>query len=218
MEHWLRRNRGYLLTFAASVGLSGFLQLAMLQPVGSPVEIAVIEPTPAPTATLAPTPTPAPIAIFVSGEVAQPSVYTLAPGSLVFDAIQAAGGLTATADPTAINQAMRLTDGMQIHVPPRGAAPTPQPFTAPAPTAAPPVAGASPAPDSSTTAGGKVNINSASAAQLDALPGIGPVIAQRVVDYREAHGPFTSVEQITAVSGIGDKLFEKIKDQITTGD
>ena len=110
------------------------------------------------------------------------------------DAVAAAGGLLPGADPAAVNLAAVLTDGQQIAVgvPAAGAAPGP---------AAPP-------------AGGRVSLNSATAADLDALPGIGPVLAQRIVDHRAENGPFTAVEQLDDVPGIGPATFDELVDLV----
>ncbi|HBY99580.1 MAG TPA: hypothetical protein DEP84_37530 [Chloroflexi bacterium] len=208
MRAWFERNRGHLATFIASVGVVGLLQWWGAQRPG--VELQLIEPTPAPTVTMAPTTTPAPLAVFVSGEVAHPDVYFLPPDSRVEDALAAAGGLTAEADPVIVNRAEGVSDGMHIHVPARGTAPTPGPITGTAPNA--------PREERGGNGGAPgirpININTASPEELDQLPGIGPVIAQRIVDYRTANGPFHSIDEVKLVTGIGDKLFTKIKDLI----
>lgn len=144
------------------------------------------------------TPTPATINVYVSGAVHQPDVYTLPLGSLVKDAVAAAGGASAEADLDRINLALRLADQMQVYVPrkgeaaPNGKTPTPA-LTAP------------------------ININTATAEELDRLPGIGPSIAQAILDYRTQTGPFKTIEDINNVKGIGDVLFAKIKGSITVG-
>jgi competence protein ComEA len=206
MGSWFERNRAHLATLIASVGIVGLLQWWVARPPG--VEIRVIEPTLAPTATITPSPTPAPIAVYVSGEVARPDVYLLAASSRVVDAISAAGGFTAGADQVVVNLAQPLSDGMHVHVPARGEAPTPAPLSQAAPAD-------STASSQARTISGPININTASPEELDLLPGIGPAIAQRIVEYRTTNGPFRSIEEIKQVSGIGDKLFEKIRDLIT---
>jgi competence protein ComEA len=146
------------------------------------------------------TPTPATISVYVSGAVNKPDVYTLPLNSIVKDAIAAAGGATADADLERINLAAHLSDQMQVDVPRIG-------------EAAPPPSNGS----SSTAAAGMININTASAEELDKLPGIGPSIAKAIVDYRTTHGLFKQIEAINDVKGIGDALYAKIKDQITVG-
>jgi len=162
--------------------------------------IVVPPPTVAPTAP----PTLAPVRVYVSGAVVTPGVYSLPPKSLVNDALQAAGGATAEADLEKINLAQEVRDQQQIHVPRKGEAAPQQP--APGPNGAAP-----PGP----TAAKKININTATLADLDTLPKIGPVTAQNILDYRTKNGPFKKIEDLKNVSGIGDAIFEGLKDSIT---
>ena len=164
----------------------------------------VIVSTPLPTSTPPHTPTPSPIRVHVSGAVRMPAVYELPPGSIVQDAVNAAGGPTSDADLDHINLAVELCDQQQVYVPRRGEVNPP-----------PPVSGASRA-----AAGQEdmlVNINTAPAAELETLPGIGPALAGRIVEYREANGPFENIEQIQNVPGIGPATFEGLRDLITVG-
>ncbi len=123
----------------------------------------------------------------VTGEVNDPGIYTLDGSNLhISDAIEAAGGLTEYADPGALNLDAPLSDGDIIHVYPLGDAPQ------------------------------KIKINTAEAWLLDAaLPGIGPTLAQRIVDYREENGPFQSIDELLNVDGIGPSTYEEIKDLVT---
>jgi competence protein ComEA len=191
-------------------------------------------------------PTPIPLRIHVTGAVAAPGVYALSRGSIVQDAIDAAGGLAANADTRSLNLAQALVDGDQINIPqlPPTATltPTPRPTDTPAPTitvgpgtpsptACPPdqffdavtnqcrpnPTPNTPSPTSAPAAGGLININTATQAELETLPRIGPAIAQRIIEYRTANGPFTSIEQIMNVKGIGPATFAQIKDLITVG-
>jgi competence protein ComEA len=148
-------------------------------------------------------PTPSPVSIFVdvAGWVRQPGVYEFATGQRVIDAIDAAGGARSGADLAALNLAAPLTDGTQILVPKAGAAP------AGSGTAIPGAAG--------SVDGALVNINTASATELEALDGVGEVIAAAIVDYRTQNGPFTSVDQLEDVSGIGPSTMEGIRDSVT---
>ncbi|MGY1451711.1 helix-hairpin-helix domain-containing protein [Streptomyces sp. SS8] len=136
----------------------------------------------------------------VAGEVRRPGVHRLPAGARVTDALRAAGGVRPGTDLHGLNRARPLADGEQIVVgePPTEAA-------APGPPAAGAVAGGGPA------AGGPVSLNSATAEQLDALPGIGPVMAQRIIDHRTEHGGFSSVEELREVSGIGERRFAELK-------
>jgi len=144
------------------------------------------------------TPSAAPLIVDVAGAVRKPGVYQFQEGDRVVDAIEAAGGPTAKASLDALNLAAPLTDGVQILVP----------VTAPAGAPPPPGAvGSEPAT--------LININTASATELEALPGIGEVIAQRIVDYRTENGPFASVDGLLDVSGIGDAILGDIHDLVT---
>lgn len=164
--------------------------------VPSPVSTLVIE------ATL--TPTPAPIVVFVSGEVVSPGVYTLPPQSRVVDAIEAAGGLGVEADTSAVNQAILLEDGMQIHVPKVGEVATPLPLSG------------EDGSGSATQSAAKLNINTATATELETLPEVGPVTAEAIVRHRETHGAFESVDELLDVPGIGDATLNAIRELVTT--
>jgi competence protein ComEA len=161
----------------------------------------VVVPPPTVAPAIAATPTAAPVRVYVSGAVAAPGVYTLAPKSLVDDALKAAGGAVADADLEKINLALEVRDQQQVHVPRKGEA------APPAPT---PGAGGSAAPG-----GKKININTATLAELDTLPKIGPSTAQQIIDYRAKNGPFKKIEDLKNVSGIGDATFAGLKDLIT---
>ncbi|MGY2081199.1 helix-hairpin-helix domain-containing protein [Modestobacter sp. SYSU DS0657] len=137
------------------------------------------------------------VVVSVIGQVASPGLVTLPAGSRVADALSAAGGLLPEADPASVNAAAVLVDGEQLAVGLPGAVPGP-----------PEAAGGH-------TAGGLLDLNRATAAELDALPGIGPVLAQRIVVHRSNHGPFTSVEQLDDVSGIGPATFAELVDLVT---
>lgn len=135
------------------------------------------------------------VTVSVVGRVARPGLVVLPQGSRVADAIAAAGGLLPDVDPAVVNLAAVVTDGQQIAVAVPGAA-------APG-TAAPPAVA------------GRVSLNAAGVAELDALPGIGPVLAQRIVDHRTENGPFTAVEQLEDVPGIGPVVFDELADLVT---
>ena len=151
---------------------------------------------------LNPPPTPLPLLVHVAGAVAQPGVYTLPPGSRVQDAINSAGGFSDSADRQALNLAALIQDGSRVYVPflvtPEHAQPGPARQATPSPHF-------------------PININTATLAELDSLPGIGPVTAQDIIDYRNRHGSFQRIEDIDQVPGIGPATYEKIKDLITVG-
>jgi competence protein ComEA len=146
--------------------------------------------------------TPAPrgrLFVDVVGAVRRAGLYRLRDGDRVFDAVARAGGATARADLSAVNLAAPLVDGTQVVVPARVSAP-------PGSTASPPAAPA---------AVPKVSLGSATAEQLDTLPGIGPVTAQKIIDWRMTHGPFRSVDALDDVPGIGPARIEQLRDLVT---
>lgn len=142
--------------------------------------------------TILPTPTPGLITVYVSGAVMMPGVYSLPEGSRVEDAITAAGGFAPGAEEASINLAELLVDGQQLDVP--GILETSHIIIL------------------------RININTASAAELNTLPSIGPTTAQAIVDYRLEHGEFATIQDIQRVPGIGPATYEKIKDYITVGE
>ncbi|MFE9865846.1 helix-hairpin-helix domain-containing protein [Streptomyces sp. NPDC005506] len=144
------------------------------------------------------------IVVDVSGKVRRPGIYPLPSGARVADALRAAGGVRTGVDLTGLNRARVLMDGEQVVV---GAPPGPQAFGATGGTAPGGAAGGAGA--SATT--GPVSLNSATVEQLDTLPGVGPVLAQHIVDYRTQHGGFRSVGELREVNGIGDRRFADLQ-------
>lgn len=152
---------------------------------------------------------PVEIVVDVGGAVRNPTVVRLADGARVADAIAAAGGLADDADASGVNQAAVVADGQKVLVPRVGeAVPTADTATG-AGTPAGTQTGSAPGASS-----GLVNINSATADQLDALPGVGPSTAQAIIEDRERNGPFKGIEDLMRVSGIGEKKFEKLRSSI----
>ena len=151
------------------------------------------------------------IYVDIGGAVKEPMLAELPSGSRVEDAIIAAGGLTDTADISSINRAEFLEDGVKIFLPEIAEE------SDDSSSAVPGVTTSGSSSDSSLTgsASGKININTADSTQLQEITGIGPATAQKIIDYRTSNGRFKSIEDIKNVSGIGDKTFEKMKDQIT---
>ncbi len=142
------------------------------------------------------------IMVDIAGAVDKPGVYKLKSESRISQAVESAGGLSEEADQEWINRnlnlARKLTDGEKIYIPKKG-------------ESAPPSAELG---EVAGVVAGKININLASEAELKSLPGIGSGFAQRIIEYRQAHGGFKTIEEIMAVSGIGKKTFEKIKEKV----
>jgi competence protein ComEA len=144
------------------------------------------------------------IVVHVSGAVNRPGVVELPPGSRIHEAIAAAGGSGPGADPDRLNLAAVLTDGQKVHVPQVGE-PLDDSGTAAGETGS--SASGSGVPGATDA---KIDLNSASAEELGALPRVGPVLAQRIVDWRKEHGRFSSVEELDAVDGVGPKMLETL--------
>jgi competence protein ComEA len=142
------------------------------------------------------------VIVYISGAVGAPDVYELPLDARIKDLVLAAGGLTADADPEQINLAERLKDSTHIHVPRRGETPA---------------AGAVVADTADASQSGPLDINTASASDLDGLPGIGQSFADRIIEYRTTNGPFASVEDLQKVKGIGAALFAKIAPLVSVG-
>lgn len=154
--------------------------------------------------TLRPVPTEKLLVIYVTGAVPRAGVYGLPQGSRVQDAISAAGGFLADANKDGINLARALEDGEQLDIPyAEGASPV--------------IGTEVPEATQESSSSDLININTASQAELETLPGIGPTTAQKIILYRETNGPFVSTEDIINVSGIGPGTYERIKSLITVG-
>jgi competence protein ComEA len=147
-----------------------------------------------------PSASPVPIIVDITGSVMRPGVYEFVQGDRVIDAVERAGGAKANADLTTLNLAALLTDGTQIVVPKQGTTGT---------------TGTTGSGDTSSSSAGIVNINTATATEFETLSGIGEVLAAAIVDYRTENGPFTSVDELEDVSGIGPSTLEEIRDQVT---
>jgi competence protein ComEA len=147
------------------------------------------------------------LVVDVVGQVRRSGVVRLPPGSRVLDAVNAAGGAKPSADLNLINLARVLADGEQIVVPKPGEA---VPGASGSQGAGSPAGSSGQGSAGSGSAGGLVDLNTADASALDSLPGVGPVLSQRILDWRTAHGRFSSVDELGEVSGIGDKLLAQI--------
>ncbi|HEY7717992.1 MAG TPA: ComEA family DNA-binding protein, partial [Pedococcus sp.] len=148
------------------------------------------------------------LVVHVVGQVRRPGVLTLPAGARVGDALAKAGGALRGADLGAVNLARPLTDGEQLRIPRPGEvlAGPPGPATEPGTGGGGSGVGGGPGP---------VNLNTATAAVLEELPGVGPVLAQRILDWRTEHGRFTSVDELAEVSGIGEKMFAQLQGKVT---
>jgi competence protein ComEA len=204
--HWTSAFVGALVTAI----LMGGAFLLWGRPEPPPIVLhppPTVTPLPLPTTT----PTPAPLTVYVSGAVVAPGLYSLPAGARAGHALEAAGGLLPDADPAAVNQATLLWDGAQVHVPLQGE-------TASVP---PPGASTSPAngvdgairsgPVIPVAAPGLININTATAAELETLPGIGPARAEDII----ANRPYASIEELERVPGIGPAILEQLRDLVT---
>jgi competence protein ComEA len=148
---------------------------------------------------LLPPPSPAPLTVHVTGAVVSPGVYSLAQGSIYADAVEAAGGCLPKADTDRVNLAAPLTDGQHTYIP----------FQATDQLAPPSVE------QDSAILVQRLNINTASTTDLEKLPGIGPSLAQKILEYRHTHGLFLTIEDLIKVSGIGPAKLDQIRDLIT---
>jgi competence protein ComEA len=187
---------GLVALLAVTLGGAGLWYVRSLP---RPVEVAAVPSGGTASAPASASPSPEVVVLVdVAGWVRRPGVYEFTEGARVIDAIDAAGGARSGAVLEALNLAAPLTDGTQILVPREG-----QEGVAPAPVTG------------GAVAGGLVNVNSAIATELEELPGIGEVIAQRIIDYRTENGPFATVDELLEVSGIGDAILESIRELVT---
>jgi len=187
---------GLVALLAVTLGGAGLWYVRSLP---RPLEVAAAPSGGTASAPASASPSPEVVVLVdVAGWVRQPGVYEFTEGARVIDAIDAAGGARSGAVLEALNLAAPLTDGTQILVPREG-----QEGVAPAPVTG------------GAVAGGLVNVNSAIATELEELPGIGEVIAQRIIDYRTENGPFATVDELLDVSGIGDAILESIRELVT---
>ena len=173
---------------------------------GQTLVLSSASPSP-PSALPSPSPSAPDVVVYVCGAVRSPGVVRLPSTARVADALKVAGGATSSAELSAVNLAARLADGQQIIVPRRGES------SATGGAAASAASGA--AGSAATGPVAPININTASLEELDTLDGVGPVTAQKIIDYRTANGGFKSVDEIKEVSGIGDAKFAAMKDSVT---
>jgi competence protein ComEA len=200
MDNSLSRYRPYIaMMLLFIIVLIGTVYL-LRRSDAAPTPIAIVTPSPRPTATIAS------IVVDVRGAVAKPGVYTLAIGSRVQDVLTLAGEPLANADTRSLNLARKLNDGEQIYIPLQGEV---------LPTVPPASGKGDTKPAATPTRAGKINLNTATLQELDTLPGIGPATAQAIIDYRNQNGAFKKLDDIKKVRGIGDSLYNQIKDLVT---
>lgn len=184
---------------ALALGLVGGIVLWLLREPTVPIEAQLPVVVPASVTTTAPPPTE--VVVHVAGAVARPGVQRLPAGARVIDAVGAAGGPTPEADLARINLAALVLDGSQIYLPAVGEVPPPGVSSG---------GGGPPGGDG----GDVLDLNTATADQLDALPGIGPATAAAIVEHRDTNGPFTSVEELLEVRGIGEAKLAQIRERV----
>jgi competence protein ComEA len=163
----------------------------------------------APTVSASASPSPPPLVIHVAGKVRRPGVLRLPPGARVGDAVTAAGGALAGVDLSSLNLARPLADGEQVLV---GVRPPPGSASAGAVSS---LGGGAGSEGAGLPGTGLVDLNTATAEQLDALPGLGPVLAERIIEHRSTRGRFESVEELRDVTGIGERKFADLRDRVT---
>lgn len=203
MEYLGTRVSQIVLAAAILASLAGGLFLVVRASTGGGIEVVL------PTATAQ---VRLDFKVYMTGAVETPGVYEVREGSRLEDVVAAAGGATKEADLNAVNLAARVGDGEHWNLPKLGeAAASDSVVPATQPTGGLQTTGG---PQANGRAQGKINLNSASAAELEELPGIGEVRAGAIVAYREANGPFTSIDAVTDVSGIGPATLETIRDLV----
>jgi competence protein ComEA len=189
---WVNRHRAVLAAGILGAVAVSVAALVLSRP--SAPQILIQQPSSRPPGS---PPVPALIVVHLSGEILSPGVYQLPLGARVDDAVRAAGGVTAEGDVNRLNLAARLADGQHLVVPRRTEQVTVNLAASPSPMP------------------GRINVNTATVAELDGLPGIGPVTAQRIVAYRQQHGPFTRIDELRDAKLVNQGTLEKIKDLIT---
>lgn len=205
LRDWLAGLGRREVAVLAAVGIlvGGGAVLWYVRSLPRPVTVRALRPEPTPS------PSPTTIFVHVAGWVRRPGVYEFREGDRVIDAIRAAGGPRRGAELDALNLAALLADAQQVLVPRR---------VAPGGSiggAGPGGAGVPSGPGSSPGTQALINVNTATADELEALPGIGEVLAARIVQHRERNGPFTSVDALLEVSGIGEQRLADIRDLVT---
>lgn len=195
MQAWLTNHGAPLLAGIGVLLVVTVGGVLLNRPSSPPIEVRAREPLPTPTVM---------VYVHVDGAVAAPGVYALPAGGRIFEAIEVAGGTLEEADTRELNLAARIADGQKLVIPYRAEA-------LPSADQAPQAAASS--PPAATAA--RININTASQRVLETLPGIGPVTAGRVVEHRQANGPFTRIEQLREARLVNAPTFERIRNLIS---
>ena len=215
-------DRRHLLAYVAAAAVLVVLAVRMLGNTGGAAptpNVATVASAPAPQQPRGERP-PAfskpPIWVDVAGSVRRPGLYSLPTGSRVAAALERAGGPLRRAETTAVNLAAKLADGQQIVVPARGRGGSGAPGTTAgsAPIGAGAAAAGAIGSGPGTQPGAKISLSTATQEQLETLDGIGPALAGRIIQYRDAHGGFRSIDQLQEVSGIGDKRFQALRGSV----
>lgn len=208
MREWLDTH-GLSLAIGAGVALATALIVGALnRPPAPTIEVRAREPQPTPTVQ---------VYVHVDGAVAEPGVYRLAADARIFEAIDAAGGATGEANMGALNLAARVADGQKLVVPGRAPPIIEVGASGPGDVAALPAGASSQSaaqPAAGSSAAARINVNTASQRVLESLPGIGPVTAMRIIQYRTTNGPFTRIDQLRQ-AGVNASTYERIKDLVT---
>jgi competence protein ComEA len=206
VQSWLA-NHGLPIGVAVIVG--GFVALMGIvrSPAQPPIEVRAREPLPSPTVV---------VYVHVDGAVRAPGVYALPSGARVFEAIEAAGGRSEDADLRELNLAARVADGQKLVIPDKvetaEAVAPPPPANVAAPASGRGAASSGPA----NAASARINLNTATQSILETLPGVGPVTANRIIEYRQANGPITRVEQLREARLVNASTFERIRGLVAT--
>jgi competence protein ComEA len=198
--------RRQLLVAALLAGITLLVAGRFLASAGTPSAATPVPSAVRPAAAAAAAPAAPRLVVDVVGAVRRPGLYRLPPGARIADAVVRAGGFRRAADKEAINLAAPLADGEQVVVPRR--------ISGSSGSTAHAATGPGAAPGAGAAATGPVHLSTATLEQLDALPGVGPVTAQKILDYRTEHGAFRSVDELDAVPGIGPARLDQLRDLV----
>jgi competence protein ComEA len=208
-------DRRHLVAYIAAAAVLVVLAVRLIGHAGAAPtpSVATVASAPAPLGPRAerpPAPDRAPVWVDVAGAVRRPGLYSLPAGARVAAALERAGGPLRRAEVTGVNLAAKLADGQQVVVPERGHGAA----AIGAATATPGASAAGGSTGGAPAGGAKISLSTATQEQLESLDGIGPALATRIIQYRDAHGGFRSIDQLQDVSGIGDKRFQALRGSV----